>query len=99
MSDYEIYTKLGISKATFYREVKRGEVEQLASDLVAYTIYSSQKAQKEYEFNATAKGSQLKIGFSLSLYARSTIAPAILSATLSRWLGFTFSIIFSFSPQ
>ncbi len=56
MSDYEIDTKLGIFKATFYREV-----EQLTSDLVAYTIYSTQKAQKEYEFNATAKGPQLKI--------------------------------------
>ena len=62
MSDAEIYTKLGISKATYYREVKRGEVEQVTSDLVSYTIYSAQKAQKEYDFNATAKGPQLKIG-------------------------------------
>ena len=58
MSDYEIDTKLGSSKVTFYRKVKRGEVEQLTSDLVTDTIYSAQKPQKEYEFNATAKGSQ-----------------------------------------
>ena len=62
MSDYEIYTKLGISKATFYREVKRGKVEQITSELESYTIYSAQKAQNEYQFNATAKGPQLKIG-------------------------------------
>ena len=62
MSDYEIYTKLGISKATFYHEVKRGEVEQVTSELKPYTIYSAQKAQNEYDFNATAKGPQLKIG-------------------------------------
>lgn len=62
MSNYEIYTKLGISMATYYREVKRGEVEQVTSELELYTIYSAQKAQNEYEFNATAKGPQLKIG-------------------------------------
>ena len=56
--DYEIYTKLGISKATFYREVKRGEVEQVTSELEPYTIYSAQKSQNEYKFNATDKGPQ-----------------------------------------
>ena len=62
MSDYEIYTKVGISKAIHYREVKRGEVAQVTSELEPYTIYSAQKAQNEYEFNATAKDPQLKIG-------------------------------------
>lgn len=32
MSDAEIYKKLGISKATYYREVKRGKVEQVTSE-------------------------------------------------------------------
>lgn len=62
MSDYEIYTKLGISKETYYREVKRSEVVQVTSELESYTIYSAQKSQNKYEFNATAKGPQLKIG-------------------------------------
>ena len=44
MSDYEIYTKLGISKATYYREVKRSEVVQVTSELESYTIYSAQKS-------------------------------------------------------
>ena len=62
MSDYEIYTKLGISKATYYREVKRSEVVQVTSELESYTIYSAQKSQNKYEFNATDKVPQLKIG-------------------------------------
>ena len=37
------------------------------------------------------------LGFSSAAYAMSTIAPAMRSATLSGWLGFTFSIML-FSP-
>lgn len=45
ISDYEIYTKLGISKAIFYREGKRGEVEELISDLelIRYILLKKHK--------------------------------------------------------
>lgn len=44
MSAAEIYTKPGISKATYYREAKGGKVEQVTSELEPYTIYSVQKS-------------------------------------------------------
>ena len=44
------------------------------------------------------KTSTAILGFSCSLYPKSTIAPAILSATLSGCFGFTFSIIIFFPP-
>ncbi len=53
---------LGMSEATICRELKRGEVEQLSSDLVPYISYSSEVAQADYQARGTAKGKPLKIG-------------------------------------
>ncbi len=53
---------LGISRATLYRELSRGKVKQLSSDLVPYESYSADVAQSDYQAKGTAKGITLKIG-------------------------------------
>ena len=47
---------------TIEREIKRGEVEHLDTELRKRKVYSSDRAQDIYDLNATAKGPQLKIG-------------------------------------
>lgn len=53
---------MGIHRSTLYRELKRGEIEQVDSVFKPYTIYSSDVAQDDYEQKATSKGTDLKIG-------------------------------------
>jgi len=50
------------SKRTIERELARGKVELLRSDLTTYETYSADVGQKEYDQRATAKGPALKIG-------------------------------------
>ena len=57
-----IAKKMGIHRSTLYRELKRGEIEQVDSAFKPYTIYSSDAAQKDYDQKATSKGKDLKIG-------------------------------------
>ena len=53
---------LGSSDSTIRRELKRGRVLQLSSELIEYYSYSAEIAQSNYDYNATAKGPGLKIG-------------------------------------
>ena len=54
--------QLGTSPATITRELRRGLVDQLDSQLLSYTSYSADVAQADYEAKGSAKGKQLKIG-------------------------------------
>ena len=50
------------SKRTIERELAKGKVELLHSDLTAYETYSAEVGQMEYDRRATGKGPALKIG-------------------------------------
>ena len=52
---------LQCSEATISRELRRGQVELLSSDLTKYTSYSAVIAQADYDFQATNKGPELKL--------------------------------------
>lgn len=58
----ELADQLGWSEATLSRELKRGMVNQQASDLTTYQAYSSYVAQCNVEKNWETKGPPLKIG-------------------------------------
>ncbi len=47
---------LQCSEATISRELRRGQVELLSSDLTKYTSYSAVIAQADYDFQATNNG-------------------------------------------
>jgi len=50
------------SKRTIERELAKGKVDLLKSDLTTYETYSAELGQNEYDQRATAKGPALKIG-------------------------------------
>lgn len=53
---------LGVHASTIYREIKRGKYERMDTELRMYYSYSSDIAQKDYEYKQTSKGAPLKIG-------------------------------------
>lgn len=53
--------KIGCSESTIRRELRRGKVMQLSSELVQYTSYSADVAQEDYDYRASSKGPALKI--------------------------------------
>ena len=53
---------LNTSAATITRELRRGTVEQLDSQLLGYISYSADVAQADYQAKGSAKGKPLKIG-------------------------------------
>lgn len=55
-------TVLQCSEATVSRELKKGRVELMNSDLTLYVSYSADIAQEAYDYAATNKGPALKIG-------------------------------------
>lgn len=57
-----IAAETGFSVSTIYRELKRGYYERMESDWRVSAAYSADIAQKDYDYKATAKGAQLKIG-------------------------------------
>jgi IS30 family transposase len=61
-SPKEIAKQLQFSVRAVYYEMKRGQCEQLTSDLVLKTRYVSDFAEKKYRDNLAAKGAMLKIG-------------------------------------
>jgi len=63
----EIIQLMGISRSSFYRELKRGTVPQVSSEWKEYKIYSADYAQDVYDYNAQGKGPDLKIGKDLKL--------------------------------
>ena len=58
----DIMRQLGRSERTIERELAKGKVEQITSELVVYTTYSADVGQREYEKRGSAKGPALKIG-------------------------------------
>ena len=59
---WKIAEELGFSKVTIYAELKRGAYQHRNTDWTETTKYSAYKAQRNADYNATAKGAQLKIG-------------------------------------
>jgi len=53
--------KIGCSESTIRRELKRGRVLQLSTDWVEYKSYCADMAQRDYDYQATAKGPALKV--------------------------------------
>ncbi len=62
LSQRKMAAILNAGVATINRELHRGRVEQLHSELWKYESYSAEVAQLSYEANATAKGPKMKIG-------------------------------------
>lgn len=62
MSQRQLAKKLGISPSTMSRELKRGMVKQLDSELFYYRTYSADVAQQDYDYKAGNKGPKMKIG-------------------------------------
>lgn len=58
----EIARKMNRHISTIYREIKRGSVELIDSNLKPYVKYCADTAQMKYKENCTAKGAPLKIG-------------------------------------
>jgi len=56
-----IVEELGRDRRTIDREMKRGMVEHLNSDLTIKSVYNADRAQDAYELNATAKGPEVKL--------------------------------------
>lgn len=57
-----IAKEIGCSLSTIYRELKRGHYERMETDWRMVGAYSADIAQKDYDYKATSKGAQLKIG-------------------------------------
>lgn len=58
----EIALKLNSHVSTIYREIKRGLVVRLKSDLTEYTVYRANTAQLDYESKVSNRERSLKIG-------------------------------------
>lgn len=52
---------IGCSESTIRRELKRGNVIQLSSELIEYESYSAEVAQQQYDYLSSGKGPELKI--------------------------------------
>lgn len=58
----EVAERLGVSRQTIYKELKRGEYTSLTSEWENVTAYSPDIAEAHYRENLKAKGTGLKIG-------------------------------------
>lgn len=63
----EISKIIGKDRTTISRDIKRGLVKNLTSELVEIYVYSAEVAQRKNEENETAKGTYLKIGTDMKL--------------------------------
>lgn len=63
----QIAERLHRHKSTIYREIKRGTVEMIDTNLKPYTKYCADTAQNKYDENKLNKGTTLKIGTDLEL--------------------------------
>ena len=57
----EINKRLNKHQATIYREIKRGTVVRLSSELIDYSIYRANVAQRDYDNKVTRRKRLLKI--------------------------------------
>ena len=62
LSIKEIAKRLNKHGATIYREIKRGLVVRLKSDLTEYSIYRANTAQEDYDSKVSNRERSLKIG-------------------------------------
>ncbi|MCP4402485.1 MAG: IS30 family transposase [bacterium] len=62
VSPAEIARVLGRHVRTIEREIKKGMVERLNTDLTKSSVYNADRAQDVHDLNATAKGPDLKLG-------------------------------------
>lgn len=53
--------KIGCSESTIRRELRRGKVMQLSSELIKYKSYSAEIAQQNYDYQSSNKGPNLKV--------------------------------------
>lgn len=88
-SNVEIGKLLGRPEGSIRRELKRGMVKNLTSELIEIMVYSADVAQQKVNYNKTGKGPQLKIGkdFKLKEYIENGIkkerkSPEILLAEI-----------------
>ncbi len=63
----EIANRLGVSRQTIYRELKRGAFEKKNSDWTFSKVYDPYVAQRHYEEHLKVRGRDLKIGHDLKL--------------------------------
>lgn len=63
----EIASLLNKSTKTIKREIKKGIVKNLNSDLTEKFVYSASLSQERYDYNIAAKGPDLKIGNDIKL--------------------------------
>jgi len=61
LSVKEIAIRLNSHPATIYREIKRGSILRLKSNLTEYVIYRANAAQRDYESKVTNRKRSLKI--------------------------------------
>jgi len=61
MAKSDIARQLDRDRRTLGREVERGQVEHLNSDLTKKMVYNADRAQDVYDKNATAKGPAVKL--------------------------------------
>lgn len=61
MAEAELAGLLGRDRRTIGREIERGQVEHLKSDLTTKRVYNADRAQDVYDQNATAKGPAVKL--------------------------------------
>ena len=63
----EIGKIIGKDRTTISREIKRGLVKNLTSELIEIYVYSAEVAQRKNEEKESAKGTYLKIGTDIKL--------------------------------
>lgn len=61
MTESKIASQLSRDRRTIEREIKRGQVEHLNSDLTTARVYNADRAQDVYEQNSSAKGPTVKL--------------------------------------
>ena len=90
-SNVEIGKLLRRPEGSIRRELKRGIVKNLTSELVEIMVYSADVAQQKCDYNKTSKGPQLKIGkdFEFKKYIENGIrkekkSPEILLAEIEK---------------
>ena len=87
----EIAKLLNKSVRTIQREIKRGLVENLTTELEVINVYSAEVSEQKYRYNMTAKGPNIKIDndYKLAQYIEKGIkierkSPEILVAEIKR---------------
>lgn len=63
----EIGRIIGKNRTTISREIKKGLVKNLTTELIEIYVYSAEVGQRKNEENETAKGTNLKIGKDIKL--------------------------------